>query len=572
MCPLSLRYDRHREQILHGSQSYADESLDVFQYFSASCYRGYDDSGSAFYAVYREVFEKLAAEDLEFMDSDDEADIPCFGNAQSDYEEVVGPFYAYWQSYCTKKSYSWLCQHNLTEIRDRRLLRHVEKDTKKLAAKAKKERNDEVRALVAFVKKRDRRVVEYRRVLEERAEVNRAKQQEKRMEQLRKNRQEVEEAMRQQQKNGIGGDSQAEYEKQLKRMERAYGSDSGSEEESTDDDDDVDEVSEQLENGATLEDMDEEQEDEYIDHLYCVACNKSFKNDSSMRNHESSKKHRDNLERIRIEMLADEEAHNAGGHSDSVDDDEEDENDETDEINSNVDDSDVVDEANNPHPESSAEEIQLVSTPEQESIKSVPQSKKARRRALKKTNAEPLSEQPDVVVIEPTRNASDDDEELVSSTKATKKSRRRAKQTIAPSLASEPLPSHSTSAAPKLNGNHGRSNENGEEAQSDSSNDGLDRWTERKEKRANAKKSKANRTKKPAIDDLESVDVDHTCVTCAAVFESKNKLFAHLKAANHGVYIEGKGVIASRDVLEAVQAAAAGQSSSGRGKKSRRKL
>lgn len=137
------------------------------------------------------MFEKLAAEDLEFMDSDDEAEIPGFGTSTSDYEEVVGPFYAYWQSYCTKKSYAWLCQHNLTEIRDRRLLRHVEKDTKKLAAKAKRERNDEVRALVAFVKKRDRRVVEYRRVLDERAEANRVKQQEKRMEQLRKNRLEV---------------------------------------------------------------------------------------------------------------------------------------------------------------------------------------------------------------------------------------------------------------------------------------------------------------------------------------------------------------------------------------------
>lgn len=39
------------------------------------------------------------------MDDESEFDlIPKFGNSKSSYDDVVGPFYAYWQSYCTKKS------------------------------------------------------------------------------------------------------------------------------------------------------------------------------------------------------------------------------------------------------------------------------------------------------------------------------------------------------------------------------------------------------------------------------------------------------------------------------------
>lgn len=451
-----------------------------------------------------------------------------------------------------------MCEHNLTEIRDRRLLRHVEKDLKKVTAKAKKERNDEVRALVAFVKKRDRRVIEHRRVLEDRAELNRAKQTEKRMEQLRKNREEVEEAMRQQKANGMGGEMQADYEKQLKRMERAYGSDSCSEEES-EEDEDLDEISEKMGNGAAIKDDNgEEFEEEYIDHLYCVACNKSFKNDSSMRNHESSKKHRDNLDRIRAEMLADEEA-NAASNSDVEEEDEaEDEADEI--IDSNADEpEDLIqtvetDIADN---ENEADEDVLTTIP---TSKQCTLSKKARRRAQKKAASHVISDDPIIITEDPIQEPIDGEEPV--SSKSTKKSRRKSKQV-------QPISTETVSTTPKpiLKQNGIKSN-NHDENESDS-DDSLDRWTDRKEKRANAKKAKATKPKKPLIEDLDSIDVDHTCVTCAAIFDSKNKLFAHLKSANHGVYIEGKGVTMSREVLEA---AAAAQFSLGKGKKTRRKM
>ncbi|CAG0883256.1 unnamed protein product [Cyprideis torosa] len=117
-------YDRHREAIIRGGADgeYQDKSLDVFQYFNTSCFAGYEDEEFGFFAVYRKVFDDIIAEDSEFMDSDDEKQIPGFGNSSSDYEEVVHTFYAHWQSYCTPKSYSWLDQYDLRQAGHRQKL------------------------------------------------------------------------------------------------------------------------------------------------------------------------------------------------------------------------------------------------------------------------------------------------------------------------------------------------------------------------------------------------------------------------------------------------------------------
>lgn len=51
-----LRYDNHREQLLRGAgSSYNDDSLDVYPYFSPSCYKGFGDEPPGFYGVYSEV-------------------------------------------------------------------------------------------------------------------------------------------------------------------------------------------------------------------------------------------------------------------------------------------------------------------------------------------------------------------------------------------------------------------------------------------------------------------------------------------------------------------------------------
>lgn len=99
-------YDNHRDQILKGKNSdYEETSLDVYQYFTATCYKGFNDSDpNNFYSVYSEVFSKIFAEDFEYMSEEEIESVPEFGKSDSDYETVVRPFYNYADSYSTKKS------------------------------------------------------------------------------------------------------------------------------------------------------------------------------------------------------------------------------------------------------------------------------------------------------------------------------------------------------------------------------------------------------------------------------------------------------------------------------------
>lgn len=437
------RYDRHKDQILRGTQSnYEDESLDVYQYFSASCYKGFGDDEGGFYHVYRDIFHQIATEDLEFMDDEDEFDrIPNFGKSTSDYESVVGPFYGYWQSYSTKKSYTWLCPHNINEIRDRRILREIEKETKKLAQKARKDRNEEVRALVNFVRKRDKRVHQYKLVLEEKAEQNRIKQNQKRLEQIKKNRQEVEKMAKSTVFNVDG------YEEMLRKMEKTYAS---SDDEDYDENDDSDEVGDVV-NGAEELDLNgeaaAENEEEYVDHLYCVACNKSFKNESSFKNHETSKKHLSNIERLKREMLEEDADFKLNGSLD--------------------------------------ENIDLSDSDESEIIGHVESRKKSK--------------------------------------KSKKKNRVKMQPDAEPELENEKIEVEAVAV------------------QEEEKIDEKIEIVEKPRKSAKAKRLKKNEQTNNAVQtadtSAESKDTSNVCVTCKSEFDSKNKLFAHLKKTNHGVYI-----------------------------------
>ncbi|XP_017120230.1 dnaJ homolog subfamily C member 21 [Drosophila elegans] len=454
-------YDNHREQILRGKNSeYAENCLDVFQFFTSSCYKGYGDDEQGFYRVYTDVFVKIALEDMEFMDEDDRLGMaPDFGHAHSSYEEVVGPFYAFWQAYSTRKTYEWLCPYDVREIKERFILRKVEKEMKKIVQAARKERNEEVRNLVNFVRKRDRRVQAYRRVLEERAEANRLKQEEKRKEQLRK-RQEALAAVRE---NKVFNEG---YEEQLKQLEQQYGSDS---DDYTDEDEDA-EVGEDSE-----DDIDPEAdkfEVEYVDDLYCVACNKTFKNAKARANHEESKKHRDNVERLCQEMEEEEEAFNDASHEDSLNGVEE----SLGELQ--------VDEA-----QLSSEEVSTLS-------KRNKKNKKSRKSAAKQVEEE-ASDGPEEPIDLKAAISESEDEDWSKGKKGARKSKSKkaaaSKAKPADQTAPEPIPNES--------------------------------------------KAIPTSASKSGDEDLDPTKPQHTCVTCRLIFDSKNKLFAHLKKTNHGVYI-----------------------------------
>lgn len=164
-------YDKHREAILKGADDYVDDAIDLMQYFNASVYKGFDDSADSFYTIYRGVFCKIAEEDEPYLEGDDDNYfVPEFGESTSDYDETVKPFYSYWLGYCTKKSYTWKEKYDIRQAPNRPTQRLMEKENKKLRDSARRSRNEEVRALVAFVRKRDKRVIEYRKTLEQKQE------------------------------------------------------------------------------------------------------------------------------------------------------------------------------------------------------------------------------------------------------------------------------------------------------------------------------------------------------------------------------------------------------------------
>ncbi|XP_016981325.1 dnaJ homolog subfamily C member 21 [Drosophila rhopaloa] len=459
-------YDNHREQILRGKNSeYAENCLDVFQFFTSSCYKGYGDDEQGFYRVYTNVFVNIAMEDMEFMDADDRLGMaPDFGHSNSSYEEVVGPFYAFWQAYCTRKTYEWLCPYDVREIKERFILRKVEKEMKKIVQAARKERNEEVRNLVNFVRKRDRRVQAYRRVLEERAEANRLKQEQKRKEQLKKRQEELAAVK----KNKVFNEG---YEEQLKQLEQQYGSES---------DDYTDEDENEEVGGDSEEEIDPEAEKfevEYVDDLYCVACNKTFKNAKARANHEESKKHKENVERLCQEMEEEEEAFNDASHEDSLNG-----------VEESLDEIQIADDQLSDDAALSEEASTLP--------KRNKKSKKSRKAAAKQVQEE-VSDGPDETIDSKPTMSESEDEDWSKGKKAAKKSKSKK------SGASKAKPADQVDQAPIPN--------------------------EVKAAPTNASKS--------GDEDLDPTKPQHTCVTCRLIFDSKNKLFAHLKKTNHGVYI-----------------------------------
>ena len=68
--------------------------------------------------------------------------------AWCDFFQVVKPFYDYWDTYCTAKSFVWVEKYDLREAPERRVRRLMEAENKKLRDAAKKERNEEVRVCI----------------------------------------------------------------------------------------------------------------------------------------------------------------------------------------------------------------------------------------------------------------------------------------------------------------------------------------------------------------------------------------------------------------------------------------
>lgn len=159
-------YDSHRASILKGrevnvdgdgEQATAGEAtgLDLFSFFTSTAYSGFsDDDSSSFYGVYSEVFNTLAAEE---RSAGMTQRMPTFGRGGDEWPSVRD-FYRNWEGFSSRKTFGFADKWNLAEAPNRDYRRAMERENKRERAKVKKEFNELVRDLVAFVRKRDPRV------------------------------------------------------------------------------------------------------------------------------------------------------------------------------------------------------------------------------------------------------------------------------------------------------------------------------------------------------------------------------------------------------------------------------
>lgn len=324
-------YDRHKDQILSdGDKTNVDNYINLFQYFSSSCYANFDDSEDGFYTVYRRVFEEIAKEEeraleqaAKFTKSKSKTDkselitsYPTFGDSKSGYDEVVRPFYAFWSGFCTNLTFDHLDKYNTLEAENRRILRAMEKENKKVKDAAKKERNSNVRNLVEFIKKRDKRLKAHKLQVEQQNQINRQKTAEKQRQQREKCLKETSDY------KPAAWQDMNDIEEQLKQLESEYddlrknkkgrNQSRGLEdiEVGTDDENEVGhnnlDVSGEDKVGATnpgdIDDVSDEEEENF----FCPACSKDFRSINAFENHEASKKHKQNVLKLTKLLKAEE--------------------------------------------------------------------------------------------------------------------------------------------------------------------------------------------------------------------------------------------------------------------------
>ncbi|EJU04702.1 DnaJ-domain-containing protein [Dacryopinax primogenitus] len=234
----------------------------IMKFFDSTLYKGFDDRPDGFFTIYRNLFIRLAEEEETHSQSLAPLEYPLFGNsttpwnAKSD-EDTVRAFYAVWTNFGTEKSFSWVEHYDTREAPDRRYRRAMEKENKKLRDDARKDYNDAVRSLALFLRKRDPR---YKAYLASQVIAATTPS------------------------NAATADAAAKRADAL----RDY----------------IPQAWQEVQPEQVLEAEDWEEEEEGWE---CVACGKNFRSEKAWESHERSRKHLENVEKLRKELMREQE-------------------------------------------------------------------------------------------------------------------------------------------------------------------------------------------------------------------------------------------------------------------------
>lgn len=216
-------YDDHREAILRGGDGTAgadgdaaDDSINVWRFFNSSCYSGHDDdSETGFYTVYRNVFDEISKRENDKTKSDPTLKYSTvtlsFGTSSTPHAEVLR-FYAEWENFASVLNFAWADMYHTVDAPNRATRRVMEAENTKTRNAARKEYTNQIRSLARFVKKRDPRYIAYE------ADVGRRRQEAEELKLALKNeemqaRKEKRERLRQEYANNVDEQESRENER-----------------------------------------------------------------------------------------------------------------------------------------------------------------------------------------------------------------------------------------------------------------------------------------------------------------------------------------------------------------------
>ncbi|MQL98800.1 hypothetical protein Taro_031516 [Colocasia esculenta] len=264
-----------------GFRSPMDDLGDLYSFFTPSAYSGFSDTGKGFYKVYGDLFNRIYSTEVRFarevlvgVDPDEDLELPpLMGNLESPSEQWTA-FYNYWLGFSTVIDFPWADMYDAREGISRRERREMEELNKKARKRMRKEYNDTVRSLAAFVKKRDKRVLEMLKK-KKAEELERKEEQRKKKEEEKKRKEEKARLYREAEWTQVDEDAEEETS-----YDAWYGAD-------------ADDKKKAAKGG---------------EELYCVVCSKKFKSDKQWKNHEQSKKHKEKVAELRESLQAEDEA------------------------------------------------------------------------------------------------------------------------------------------------------------------------------------------------------------------------------------------------------------------------
>ncbi|ETS85471.1 hypothetical protein PFICI_03496 [Pestalotiopsis fici W106-1] len=271
-------YDSHRDAILRGDDpnetggtaeyynvrmTTASELFTLIGRFNSTV--PFTDAPNGFFGILQNTFDSLAEQEIAACEWDDQpiVEYPSFGCAADDYDSVARVFYSAWSNFATKKSFAWEDKWRLSDAPDRRVRRLMEKENKQLREEARRDFNDAVRSLVAFVRKRDPRYVPNTQSEAERQKILR-------------------ESAQQQAARARAANQKAAEDYVVPEWAQSRGDDQGLEGEFT-----------------------ESEEESEVEVLECVVCNKTFKTEKQYEAHEKSKKHIKAVQQLKRQMKKD---------------------------------------------------------------------------------------------------------------------------------------------------------------------------------------------------------------------------------------------------------------------------